>query len=113
MMLTEFETLLKGVCVNVHHFEADTPIPHVVWSEYRKKRRYADNKPMGGYWRVQVDYYTANQTDPAPEALESLLIVHEIPFNYSVSYDLKSDAENGKRKRIIRHLFDCEVLFDG
>jgi len=102
MTLNEFETLLKTVEPNVYHLEAEKEqLPYIVWSEYRKLYRYADNRAQQDKWRVQVDYYTKDRRASAGVHIEETLIENEVPFRYTRTFD--------KDQKVVRHLFDCEV----
>jgi len=106
MTLSDFEALLKAATPSVHHFEAEkAQPPYIVYSEYRKRYDYADNRPQRGIYRVQVEYYTRNRSDPAGGRIESLLTENGIPFTYMMMYD--------RELRLVHHLYDCEVCFDG
>lgn len=106
MTQTEFEALLKKAVPAVYCIEAEKEQqPYVVWHKYRKKTWSADNKPVAGFWRVQVDYYTKNRKDPAAGIIEALFAESEIPCSRSETYDTGL--------RCVRHIYDCEVALDG
>lgn len=88
-----------------HHESFKKEMPYIVYSEYRKRSKYADNKPYAGVWRVQVDYYTKKRTDPRADQLEELLIANEVPYTYARVYDAELKA--------VRHLFDCDGVQNG
>ena len=107
MSFDEFEALLNTFTERVYQHEAvETNVaPYIVWHEYRNNPRYADNKPKPGFWRVQADYYTKGRKDTVPDEMEAAFAEREIPFVHLVSYE--------SSLRLIRHVFDCEVLSDG
>jgi len=108
MTLSELEKELKTVTPNVFHLDADTSkvsMPYIVYSEYRERFFYSDNKPGAGTWRVQIDYFTKQRKDQNATVIKELLAAHEIPFSHSKLYD--------KDNKAVRHIFDCEGVEDG
>ena len=104
MTLDAFELLLKTVTPNVFHCEADerTKPPYIVWHEWRKVHDYADNRPIAGLWRIQVDFFSAKKRDPIADEIEILLLSSDIPYERSHWYDPEG--------KLMRYLFEIELL---
>jgi len=104
--LTKLEDLLKEITTSVFHNEAfKASAPYIVYSEYRKRNKFADNRPLVGAWRVQVDYYTKLHIDINSCRIEELLYENEIPFKHNKVFDAEL--------KLNRHIFDLDGVHDG
>jgi len=106
MTLNGLEELLKSITPNVFYVEAEkAQPPYIVYDDYRLNQMHADNKPLTGAWRVQVDYYTKNRNDNNGDNIANLLRDSEIPYRRSKTYD--PDV------KWVRHIYDCELVTNG
>lgn len=106
MTIDEFVAIIKEVVPDVARYQRirkPTDHAYAVWIDYGTSTKYADGIPVEKAKKIQVDYFTHTEDDPAALRLFNAFSEHdEIVCNHLT--DFEEDT------RYIHHIFDCEVI---
>ena len=106
MTIDAFVEIVKRIDPDAARYQKlrkPTDKAYTVWSDYGTGTLYANGIPAGKTKKIQVDYFTFTEDDPAALAFyrafsedEEITVVHNT--------DIETDT------RYIHHIFDCEVV---
>lgn len=105
MTLDEFIKLIRSIDPKAERYDSigQPGEKYTVYTDYMETAFYADNVPAEKIDHVQVEYYTVDEDDPIARAyMDAFTDSAEIYCSYDKDFD--------EHSRMIRHLFDCQII---
>lgn len=105
MTLQTFRDLLLELAVSVHHIEAyQQEPPYLVWREVGTLQLSGDGETSESGMRVALDYFTAQEYDPLPQQLQTLLAAQDEVCLSDAEIDYEDDT------KLLHYAYTCEVM---